>query len=165
MTYQHPTLWVDDRTRSHPRRKARRNADRNGETLPKRLPSVYPFPIDFLCDERLAMVLGRLVREAGVTEAQARVLAAILAGYTTERQIAHRLTISVYTVKRHLQDLRARHNLRGVSGRERDQKPALAALYWRYYLPLRPQILLLPRLDPALLELEPRHERSTEAAD
>lgn len=165
MTYQQPTAWVGDYSVAHPDRQKRRSAARHGDTLPGRFPRVYPFPIDFLCDERLLALLGVLVREAGLTEAQARVAAALVAGYTTNRMIADRLTISPLTVRRVLNALYRRFGITASVPATGLRRAQLATRLWPYYAPLRPRILLLPRLDPALIALEPRHDRIAQAAD
>lgn len=149
MAYEHPTAWVGtypgyrDPERLRPKRYYKRG--QSGNRHPR-----YPFPADFLCDERLLMVIGAFVELHGLSEAEGRACAALLAGYTAEWEVAGRIKVEVRTAIIHLKH--AREKL-GVRTREQ-----LVATLWPTYERFRPRVLLLPRLDPALLELEPDDE-------
>lgn len=161
MAYTTPTSWrykYLDGCRNW-----QRNADnrRKGRGIPKVLRSCYSFPIDFLDDERLETILGVLVRERGLTQQEARVCTALMAGYTTNRQIAGRLSVDHLSAEAKIAIVYKKFGVTGQSARA-----ALAALLWRDYGALRPRCCyLLPRLDPALLGLEPVNDREPGSTD
>lgn len=135
-----------------------RNDDvRSGYETTKMLPMLYPFPIDFLDEERLTVVLGALCREAEITESQAKVVAALLAGYGSDRLIGDRIGITRTRVRNTLTLLRKRF---GFTSRAH-----LARGFWPIYDGLRGHALLLPRVEPYQLPEEAVYVRNEQTPD